>query len=96
MVKFSRSVFALALLLVGGGFVWAGPVPTDSIEENIELSSSPEAKFLKEQYSLCPGPDHGLLRVKNPFLYKWVGSYYTGFVVRLSRSQLFGENMLTL
>lgn len=87
MGMFSRSVFMLSSLwlLVLVGFVWANPfpfpIPTDSIEEDIQYSSSPEAKFLKDQYSLCPGPDHGLLRVKNPFLYKWVGSYYNGFVV---------------
>lgn len=80
---FSRSVFMWLWLLFVTGFVWANPFPTDSIEEDIQYSSSPEAKFLKQQYSLCPGPDHGLLRVKNPFLYKWVGSYYNGFVVCL-------------
>ncbi|CUS12339.1 unnamed protein product [Tuber aestivum] len=89
MVRTSWSVLALSLLV---GFVRASPSPADTMdEEDIAYSSTPEANFLKEQYSLCPGPDHGLLRVKNPFLYKWVGSYYDGTIettITLSNSTL--------
>ncbi|KAG0637549.1 hypothetical protein HOY80DRAFT_258838 [Tuber brumale] len=77
MVRSSWLIFVLFLL---AGFVWTSPTLTDPTEEDIEYSSSPQAKFLKQQYTLCPGPDHGLLRAKNPFLYKWVGSYYDGTI----------------
>ncbi|RPA93295.1 hypothetical protein L873DRAFT_1748797 [Choiromyces venosus 120613-1] len=77
MARFSLPIFIL-LCLAAISQTSALSTDPESYQDPTETSNTPSAKFLKAQYSLCPGPDPGLLRAKNPFLYKWVGSYYSG------------------